>query len=45
MNKLLIALLIGSVFGVNAMLPEDCHTDNGKRMDGCTIIDGKAYYR
>lgn len=45
MNKLLIASLIAAVFGVNSILPDDCRTDNGKKIDGCTIIDGKAYYR
>ena len=45
MNKLLIAVLLSSIFGINLMLPEDCYTDNGKKIDGCTIIDGKANYR
>lgn len=45
MNKLLIVTLLASIFGINSMLPEDCYTDNGKKIDGCVIIDGKANYR
>lgn len=45
MNKLLIAVAATLVIGINAMLPEDCYTDNGKKITNCAMVDGKAIYR
>ncbi len=45
MNKLLIAVAATLIIGINAMLPEDCYTDNGKKITNCAMVDGKAVYR
>lgn len=45
MNKLLIVTLFAAIAGINSVLPESCETDNGKRIDNCVIIDGKAIIR
>ena len=41
MTKFIIAASIAAIFGLNALLPADCMTDNGKRIDHCEIINGK----
>lgn len=41
MNKLIIALSLAVVFGLNSLVEPDCMTDNGKHIDHCEIIDGK----
>ena len=41
MTKFIIAASIAAIFGLNALLPADCMTDNGKSIDHCEIINGK----
>lgn len=41
MSKLIIALSLAAVFGLNSLVEPDCRTDNGKYIDNCAIIDGK----
>lgn len=41
MTKLVIAVAVAAIFGLNSLVEPDCHTDNGKYIDNCSIVNGE----